>query len=171
MKREIPDAEREWVERELSSYSGTPVESIDIIIGHLRLSFVFNIAPKDIRADFMFGHQLRESFRSIVKSNEMDRVSYDTEDMLSISEGKVKDYVRLLSQCRLSHNVRGYKRMVEKWLNLLCATKCGHFLNDWFGFLPKQFVRRASQDIVEFVRGYINRLEVYQERGNGAPGN
>jgi hypothetical protein len=29
MKREIPDSEREWVARELSSYSGTLVESID----------------------------------------------------------------------------------------------------------------------------------------------
>lgn len=158
MMVQLPYSEREWVQRELPFYAGTPVEIIDIIIGHIRISYIFNIPAKDIRADFGFGKELNSSFESNFKSNEMKQISYDIEDMILVLDSKevpsavntLKDYVILLSRCRSSQNVEYYKRLVEGWLDLLRATSFGHFLKSWFGFLPKRYLRKNHSEIVDF---------------------
>jgi len=75
---------------------------MDIIVGYMRLSHVFDIPAKDIRADFKFGEELASSFTSPFRANEMRYVEYDIEDMLQVLDPKgpievdtVKDYVIL----------------------------------------------------------------------------
>lgn len=163
---QLPDNEKECLSREISFYAGTPVEFIDIIISHIRVSYIFNIAARDIRADFGFGKELNSSFESIFRSNEMERISHDIEDIILVLDSKevpsavntVKDYVILLSRCRLSQNVEYYRRLVESWLDLLCATDFGRFLKSWFGFLPKRYVRKNHSEIVDFVRETIDSM-------------
>ena len=162
--KQLADNEKEWLSRELSFYTNTPVEIIDIIIGHIRISYIFNIVAKDIRADFRFGKELNSSFQSDFKSNEMKQISYDIEDIVLVLDSKevpsaintVKDYVILLSRCRLSQNMGYYKRLVESWLDLICATSFGRLLKSWFGFLPKRYVRKNLSEIVDFVRESID---------------
>jgi hypothetical protein len=96
----------------------------------------------------------------------MERISHDIEDIILVLDSKevpsavntVKDYVILLSRCRLSQNVEYYRRLVESWLDLLCATDFGRFLKSWFGFLPKRYVRKNHSEIVDFVRETIDSM-------------
>mgnify|MGYP001612603469 CR=1 FL=1 len=162
MLQQLEGLDEKWLERELTYYAETTVEQMDIAIGYLRLSYIFNIPVKEIRSDLIFGEQLDATFISDFRDNELTLIRYDVEDMeLVFGDVKfkivtVKDYVIALSRCRLSQNVQLYKKIVKDWIDLICATSFGRVLKRWVGFLPKRYVRKNHVEIIEFVQSFIN---------------
>jgi hypothetical protein len=139
-----------WEERELSYYQGTPVDIMDIHIGYSRIGYIFKLSPWDLMADFKFGKELNASFVSDFRHNELDRIGFDIEDLCSILSigitniqkvNTIRDYIVLFAQCRLSGDEGEYKRLIKHWSNLQHATKIGQKCFEWFGFLPKYFVK------------------------------
>ena len=144
MMNTITKENNSWAEKELKSFENFPVEVIDITIGYRRLSYIFQIEIHKISAEFKFGQELKASFFSIIKNNELDEIGYDIEDFESIlypqevnKVESVKDYVTLLAMCRVADNDQ-YKTLITDWENLYHANSFGRFIKKYFGILPKK---------------------------------
>ena len=132
----------EWEEKELKAYEGTSVNRDDIRIGYKRLAYIFRwSSPTEIRSTLCFGVDLQYKPGTIISDSSSNEIQNDFEEMAFLLQTqrrekpilRVKDYIILLSQCRLLNASEKYSQLVDDWRKVRYATKAGMFLScGWF---------------------------------------
>ena len=123
----LTNEEMAWVEAERSKYAPT-CSTEDIAFAYSRLATIFRCPITRIRAEQKFGSDLRASFNSFFRRNEIDQIRLDLEDVqVDLSPELKVDYDAAITvlgyvtvMCEAATLARKYlRRELTKSLNRL----------------------------------------------------